>query len=234
MKRPLVIGIGGAHSGAGKTTLAVALLEHLASSGGRWGAVKYTKTAIYSSVIDDREVLGQKDKDTGRLLSAGAAEVLWIQAPEQELGEVLPLAMSRLSGLDGVIVEGNSAIEFLRPDVVVFLSGDSHGRLKASGERLLAMADIVIGNPLEKGPQMKSSVSVFPESPDIVKLMETITTAAEKKEIEGMLREKAVDGRISCREARLVAEALGVPYKRVGAAANRLKIKIKECELGCF
>ncbi|MFA5354712.1 MAG: molybdopterin-guanine dinucleotide biosynthesis protein MobB, partial [Thermodesulfovibrionales bacterium] len=144
MKRPLVIGIGGGHSGSGKTTLASALLAHLSSVGERWGAVKYTKTAIYCSIIDDREILCQKDKDTERFFRSGAVEVLWVQSPEQELGEVVPMAIDRLSHLDGIILEGNSAIEFLKPDVVLFLSGDSHRRPKASGERLLSTADIII------------------------------------------------------------------------------------------
>jgi LAO/AO transport system kinase len=51
-----------------------------------------------------------------------------------------------------------------------------------------------------------------------------------KEEIE----KKAVDGRISCHEARGIAEDLGVTYSEVGRAANELRVKIKDCELGCF
>ena len=36
------------------------------------------------------------------------------------------------------------------------------------------------------------------------------------------------------RKTVLLAEKLGVPYHDVGAAANALSIKIKDCELGCF
>lgn len=50
---------------------------------------------------------------------------------------------------------------------------------------------------------------------------------------EELLR-KAVDGRISCAVAQKLAEALGVSYREVGAAADELGIKIRDCQLGCF
>jgi len=48
------------------------------------------------------------------------------------------------------------------------------------------------------------------------------------------VKKAAVDGRISCPQARKLAEELGVPPRLVGEACNALKIKIKACELGCF
>jgi LAO/AO transport system kinase len=55
-----------------------------------------------------------------------------------------------------------------------------------------------------------------------------------EKLIEKELSERAVEGRITCTEARKIAERLQVPYILVGRAANRKKIKIVQCELGCF
>jgi len=57
--------------------------------------------------------------------------------------------------------------------------------------------------------------------------------AVDEKVLQA-LREKAVDNKISCTEARRLAAALGVPVGEIGRAANELKIKIKACELGCF
>lgn len=54
------------------------------------------------------------------------------------------------------------------------------------------------------------------------------------KELKEEMLKKAIDGRISCAAARQMAEKLGLPYKEVGAAANELGIKIKDCQLGCF
>ncbi len=55
-----------------------------------------------------------------------------------------------------------------------------------------------------------------------------------EEKVKEEVDKRAVDGRISCPEARRIAEDLGVTYAEVGRAANELKVKIKDCELGCF
>jgi molybdopterin-guanine dinucleotide biosynthesis protein len=231
MKQPFLIGIGGAHSGAGKTTIAVAILKYLKTHPPIYpfthppkiGAIKYTKTAFYLSIIDDKSILRQEDKDTKRLLDAGAEEVLWVQSPANEINEVLPIAIDRLSHLDGIIIEGNSAIEFLKPDVVVFIADVSKENIKPSAQIILKQSDIVI----EKG-------SPYYSSKNIHELINCIEMTAKKKEIENILKTRSAEGKITCSDARTIAEELGVPYKEVGKTANELKIKIKNCELGCF
>lgn len=52
--------------------------------------------------------------------------------------------------------------------------------------------------------------------------------------IKEMLKENSSGGRITCAKARQIAETLSVTYREVGSAANELKIKITDCELGCF
>jgi hypothetical protein len=41
------------------------------------------------------------------------------------------------------VVEGNSAIEVLKPDIVIFVSGDT-AKFKKSADRILQMADILL------------------------------------------------------------------------------------------
>jgi hypothetical protein len=55
-----------------------------------------------------------------------------------------------------------------------------------------------------------------------------------KEKVEDQLRAKAVNDTISCAVARALAEEIGISYKEIGAAADGLGIKIKECQLGCF
>lgn len=55
-----------------------------------------------------------------------------------------------------------------------------------------------------------------------------------KIKIEDEVKKKSANGKITCAVARKIAEDLGVSPKKVGEAANRLKIKIKDCTLGCF
>jgi molybdopterin-guanine dinucleotide biosynthesis protein len=138
--RPIIIGIGGAHSGAGKTTIASLILKRLKG----WGAIKYTKNSLYCSITDDLKILSEKGKDTKRLLDSGAEKVLWVQSSFSELGKVLPMAVEMVSHLKGVLVEGNSAIEVLKPDVVIFLSETEAGKSKRSADNILRMADVVI------------------------------------------------------------------------------------------
>ncbi len=138
--RPIIIGIGGAHSGAGKTTIASLILKRLKG----WGAIKYTKNSLYCSITDDLKILSEKGKDTKRLLDSGAEKVLWVQSSFSELEEVLPMAVEMLSHLKGVLIEGNSAIEILEPDIVIFVSGIETGKSKKSSEKILRMADVII------------------------------------------------------------------------------------------
>lgn len=258
-ERPFIIGVGGAHSGGGKTTLAAALLRHLTAAGrptfrgiSRWGAIKFTKTTLYVSITDDPSIVARADKDTGALLAAGAAEVLWVQSPAERLGEALPLALERLSSCGGIIVEGNSAIEFLKPDIVIFISTVYKHRIKDSARTLLHRADILVipegpgpsDRPAERSEPAEGAAAgeqiacrlfgspVDEEMPrELVRCMETIQ---RKKEIAALLQKRSVDGRISCTLARVIADELGAPYREVGETANELKIKIKNCELGCF
>ncbi|HSB52236.1 MAG TPA: hypothetical protein VLD40_06220 [Dissulfurispiraceae bacterium] len=272
---PITIGIGGSESNTGKTTVASALLrlltntspERLSGQGDnapavsllcklkRWGAVKYTRTVLYTSIVVDAAVLKRKGKDTRRLLDAGAEQVLWVQAPPSDLGDVLPMAVDKLSYLDGIIIEGNSAVEFLKPDIVIFLLGSS-GTMKPSATHVLGRADIVVVSdeassspPVGTSPKRRENVLSSLRTPprylvhstgkgfagaEAQELLRLIEMTARKKEIERLLKEKSMDGNISCAVARAIAEDLGVSYRDVGIVANEVRIKIRECELGCF
>ncbi len=57
---------------------------------------------------------------------------------------------------------------------------------------------------------------------------------ADTGNIEEKIVNAAKDGRISCSQIRKLAEEAGISYKEAGECADRLKIKIRNCELGCF
>jgi len=56
----------------------------------------------------------------------------------------------------------------------------------------------------------------------------------EEQELLEKLKELAPKGRISCAEARQLAEKLNIHPSKVGKACDAAKIKINACELGCF
>lgn len=234
--KPVIIGIGGAHSGSGKTECASFLIRNLRN----WGAIKYTKTAIYSSVTEDIRILSKQDKDTKRLLDAGAEKVVWVQSPPDQLSEVLPLATEKLAGFRGIIVEGNSAIEFLSPDIIIFVFGKDPKRIKESSKKILGMSDVVFfdGEPtadIRTNRNVKLFARSFVNSSEFFACIERMIGKMETKErLKTAVMEKAINGKLPCPAARRIAEEMAVPYKEVGDAADELKIKIADCELGCF
>lgn len=56
----------------------------------------------------------------------------------------------------------------------------------------------------------------------------------DEKLLVEKLKEIAAQGKISCQEARQLAEQLEIHPSEVGKACNEAKIKIYACELGCF
>ncbi len=143
-----VISVTGAHSKAGKTTLCSILLKELNG----FGAIKFTKTSLYASVVEDINILKQEGKDTSLFLASGAERVLWVQSPYNELKDVLDIAVGKMADLNGVIVEGNSPVDFLNPHLVVFIIS-SKEKIKPSAFRVSKKADIVIVNSEKQAKQ---------------------------------------------------------------------------------
>ncbi|MBF0318878.1 MAG: molybdopterin-guanine dinucleotide biosynthesis protein MobB [Nitrospirae bacterium] len=254
--RPLLVCVGGAHSSCGKTTLAGQLLKRLKGrKNGRWGAVKYTQTAFYTSLSDAVDTMPQSDKDTTRLLSAGAEQVQWIQSPRHELEDILRIALDKLWDMDGILVEGNSPVEHIDFDVVVFVFGEDPLKIKDSAKKALEKASVLILRefppdinhlpyvPLSCGVKTCNvrtyggqwNACTADEAKDSLdSCTEVIMDEIARKELENTLMELSRDGRIPCELARKAAEDLGISYNKVGEAANNLKIRITSCELGCF
>jgi molybdopterin-guanine dinucleotide biosynthesis protein len=136
-----IIAVTGAHSGVGKTTLSSILLKSLRG----FGAIKFTKTPLYTSLIDDEAVIKQKGKDTAILLEAGAEKVLWIKSPYDGLHKVLDIAIEKMNGLKGVVIEGNSPLDFLNPSLVIFIIGHN-GEVKPSALNAASRADVLVYN----------------------------------------------------------------------------------------
>jgi hypothetical protein len=52
--------------------------------------------------------------------------------------------------------------------------------------------------------------------------------------IEKEIQDSLVDGKLPCAVALGIAKKLKVSPRQVGDTANKLNIKIKNCQLGCF
>jgi len=139
MPKLRIISVTGAHSKVGKTTLCSILLKNLKG----FGAIKFTRTSLYEKIVEDPEIITQKDTDTGIMSEAGAEKVVWVQSPSEKLEDPLNIALGKMTGLKGVVVEGNSPAEYMEPDLVLFIIGDD-GRIKPSAVELSKKADVII------------------------------------------------------------------------------------------
>jgi len=141
---PFLLSITGAHSGCGKTYLAEIVLKNITIS---WGAVKYTPTDLYASLIDDPVTLSEQGKDTARYLAAGAQSVLWVSSAAEDLDEILSIALDRLSHCRGILVEGNGPALRFSSNATIFVFGDDPDDIKPSGRAVLEKADYILCPP---------------------------------------------------------------------------------------
>ncbi|MCX8030766.1 MAG: hypothetical protein N3A59_04200 [Thermodesulfovibrionales bacterium] len=262
-KKLLILGVGGISSSSGKTTFISSLLKFFKKEvilnppniskflkeKKRWGAIKYTKTDFYSSISDEIELLNQEGKDTYRYYDAGAEEVLWVKSPASELQEIMPFAIEKLSHLDAIIIEGNSAVSAISPDVIIFTSLNNISDIKPSSWDIFKKAHLCITtsqSPLMPYLKESSNCKVFIIEDfidissidkiikDIVEYIDSLLKPNQSFDVYELLKKYAKNNRISCYDARRIAEEINIPYFEVGKAANELKIKISNCQLGCF
>jgi hypothetical protein len=127
--------VSGAHSGIGKTRLAEEILGYLPD----WSALKVTvkqesgcprdnscqvceEIRDEFEIITDSKIIRQKGTDTARLKKAGARRVIWLRANLGGLQRGLNEAFSLLKKAQGIVIEGNSVLKFVKPDIVIFIS----------------------------------------------------------------------------------------------------------------
>ena len=56
----------------------------------------------------------------------------------------------------------------------------------------------------------------------------------DRKKIEELIKEKAKDGKLPCAMCFKIAEDFGISKKEMGKILNEMKVKISQCQLGCF
>jgi hypothetical protein len=56
----------------------------------------------------------------------------------------------------------------------------------------------------------------------------------DRKRLEEAIKKKAKDGRLPCAVCFKIAEDFGISKREMGKILNGMKIKICQCQLGCF
>ena len=152
-----VIVVGGHSRSVGKTSVVAGIIAALPEM--RWTAVKITQyghgicsangepcdcaTDDHSWAInEERDRSGESD--SSRFLVAGAACSLWVRTRQGMLAEAMPRLRKELVGAENAILESNSVIRFLRPDLYITVLDAANPDFKASAKEFLDRADAVV------------------------------------------------------------------------------------------
>lgn len=152
-----LIVIGGHTRNVGKTSLMAGLISALCER--NWTAVKISQYGhgvcsvngkTCNCAVDEHpwaitQVYDHEgDSDTSRFLAAGAAKALWVRCKQGRLEEAMPAFRERIAADENVIIESNSVVGFVRPDVYVTVLDFAIADFKESARRYLERADAVV------------------------------------------------------------------------------------------
>ncbi len=149
--------IGGHSRSVGKTSVVAGLIAALPEF--HWTALKITQyghgicsadgqacdcaTNDHSwAISEEKNAAG--DSDTSRFVAAGAARVWWVRTEQGRLAEAMPSVREKLAAAENVILESNSILKFLRPDVYLTVLDPSNADFKNSAREFLDRASAVI------------------------------------------------------------------------------------------
>jgi len=162
LQTPAIIAVSGFSSNVGKTTLVCELLRRLPG----WEAIKLTRGhyrscgrdpagCCVSDLLRDepvvrsgREANYETGKDTGRFWDAGASNVHWVIVNDDQVERGIKEALTRVRAA-GVVVEGNSLLDYVKPDLAVMCARAEGGKVKPSGRQALAKADLLYLSSLD-------------------------------------------------------------------------------------
>jgi hypothetical protein len=169
-----ILVVGGHSRNIGKTSVVAGLIAALPEM--RWTAFKVTQfghgvcsangepcdceTADHTvAVSEERD--GASGTDSARYLAAGAVRSFWVRTRQGQLAEAMPRIRKELERAGNVVIESNSILRFLRPDVYLSVLDPTVADFKDSARLYLDRADAVLvpegvlGRPEWKGVSLK-------------------------------------------------------------------------------
>ena len=167
---PIIVAISGFSSNTGKTTLMCELLRALPG----WEAIKLTRghyrscgkdpdTCCVSDLLGDEPLVrsGREEnyaagKDTGRFWDAGASNVHWVIATDEQVEKGIEEALDRVQ-TPGVLIEGNSFLNFVEADFALVCARAEGGTIKATARPALEKADgVYVSTIADDGPTART------------------------------------------------------------------------------
>jgi len=152
-----VVVIGGHSRNIGKTSVVAGLIARFPEF--HWTAFKITQYGHGFCTADGKpcqcqtadscvSVSAEQDAasgtDTSRFLAAGAARSIWVRTRIGMLPEAMPRIEKELAASENAILESNSVLEFLQPDLYLTVFDPAVTDFKDSARRYLHRADAVL------------------------------------------------------------------------------------------
>lgn len=159
---PAVIAVSGFSSNVGKTTLVCELLKHLPG----WEAIKLSRghyrscgkdplACCVSDLIGSEPVVRsgrdanyERGKDTGKFWDAGATNVHWTIVSDEQVEQGIREALARVRA-PGVVIEGNSFLQYLEADLAIMCARSEGGKVKPSAREALKKSDVLYISSLD-------------------------------------------------------------------------------------
>jgi hypothetical protein len=159
--------IGGHSRSVGKTSVVAGIIAALPEF--NWTALKITQFGHgicsadgkpcdcdtgddhFRALSDEKDLSGETD--TSRFLVAGAARSIWVRTRQGRLSEAMPDIERKIAGAENVIMESNSILRFLKPDLYLSVLDADKADFKVSANEFLDRADAVIVHNSGAGPQ---------------------------------------------------------------------------------
>lgn len=149
--------IGGHSRSVGKTSVVAGIISALPDF--RWTAIKITQyghgicsangeacdcvTADHSLALSEERDKGG-DSDTSRFLAAGAEQSWWVRTQQGQLAEAMPRVRKLLASSANAIIESNSIMRFIKPDLYLTVLDPETEDFKDSAQTFLDRADAVL------------------------------------------------------------------------------------------
>ncbi len=150
--------IGGHSRSVGKTSVVAGLIAALPEF--NWTALKITQFGHgvcsadgkpcdcdtgddhFRALSDEKDLSGETD--TSRYLVAGAKRSIWVRTRQGRLSEAIADIERKIAGAENVIMESNSIMGFLKPDLYLSVLDAGTQDFKVSANEFLDRADAVI------------------------------------------------------------------------------------------
>ncbi len=153
-----IVVVGGHSRNIGKTSVVAGLIRGLPEFG--WSAFKITQyghgfctadgapcdcqTDDHTLAFSTERLDGDASTDSGRYLQAGATRSLWVRTRVGMLAAAMPRLRRELENSRNAILESNSVMQFLRPDLYLTVLDAGTADFKESARLFLDRADAVI------------------------------------------------------------------------------------------